>query len=52
MRNWIDTDTDYWKALENAALNLRDLYASELVMRRGPGPASRLLAKHPQTMKG
>ena len=33
-RNWVDSaqDKDYWKALENATLNLRIPYAMELVI--------------------
>ena len=32
-RNWVDSvqDTDYWRALVNAALSLRIPYAMELV---------------------
>ena len=33
-RNWVDSaqDMDYWRALMNAALNLRVPYATELVI--------------------
>ena len=32
-KNWVDSvqDRDYWRALVNTALNLRDPYAMELV---------------------
>ena len=42
-KNWVDSsqDRDYWRALENAALNLQVPYAMELVKPTGKTPLKR-----------